>query len=52
MNNDTCTVTIVSEGYYKAYCKELEERLRLAEWFGYGNLFGWILTVVIYEVLR
>lgn len=46
------TVTIVSPGYYKAYCKELEQRLSLAEWFAYGNLIGWFLTIVLYEVLR
>jgi hypothetical protein len=52
MSKHTCTVTIVAEGYYKDYCKELEERLKLSEYFARGCAIGWFLTVVIYEVMR
>ena len=51
-NSEYTTISIVSPGYYKAYSKELEQRLHLAEFFAWGNFIGWVLTIVIYEVLR
>lgn len=51
-NNEYTTIKFVSPGFYEAYSKELKERQKLAEFFAWGNFIGWVLTIVIYEVLR
>ena len=51
-DSEYTTIKFVSPGFYEAYSKELKERQKLAEFFAWGNFIGWVLTIVIYEVLR